>query len=400
MSQTSQQRDRIVQRLKRFSIEVPSWGYANTGTRFGKFFQDAAAVDLEDKFSDAGQTHKFTGITPSVAVHVLWDFPDGYDPAVEDLAGKYGVKVGAINPNVFQDQCYKHGSITNRDADTRGRAVQHILDSIAIGKQTGSDALSLWFADGANYPGQADIRRRKAWATDALKQAHEAMPDGMTMLVEYKPFEPATYFTDFFDWGSSYIFARAAGPRAKVLVDTGHHLLGTNIEQIVAWLLDEQMLGGFHFNDRKFADDDLTVGSVDPYQVFRIFNEIAAYEHDTGSDADIAYMIDQSHNIKPKVQAMIQTVCTVQEQFAKALCVDREALADAQAKEDTIGSEEILKAAYATDVSDILHDVRAELGVPAEPLKAFRQSGYEQEQAAARAKKRTEMGIEEGSSYA
>jgi len=397
---SSTEANRIIRRLGRFQVEVPSWGFANTGTRFGKFLQDAAAVDLEDKLADAGATHRYTGITPSVAVHVLWDFPDGFDAGVVKLAAKYGVKIGAINPNVFQDQCYKYGSITNRDARIRGRAVRHILDSIEIGRQTKSKYLSLWFADGMNYPGQADIRARKKLAAAALARAHKAMPRGMEMLIEYKPFEPATYFTDFFDWGAAYVFAKSAGPRAKVLVDTGHHLLGCNIEQIVAWLIDENMLGGFHFNDRKYADDDLTVASIDPYQAFRIFNEIAAWEHQAHRDLPIAYMIDQSHNIKPKVQAMIQTAVAVQELFAKALCVDRKALARAQAAEDAIAAEEVLRAAFYADVRPLLKAVRKKLGAPADPLAAFRSSGYEAAAARERRKKRKVLGLTEGASYA
>jgi L-rhamnose isomerase/sugar isomerase len=397
---SSKTHEAAVKRLGRFNIEIPSWGFANTGTRFGKFFQDAAAVDLEDKLSDAGAVHKYTGMTPSVAVHVLWDFPDGFDPAVVKLAKKHGVRIGAINPNVFQDQCYKYGSITNRDAKIRRRAVKHMLDSVEIGRQTGSEYLSLWFADGTNYPGQADIRQRKRWATKALQKVHEKLPRSMTMLVEYKPFEPATYFTDFFDWGSSYIFAKAAGKQAKVLVDTGHHLLGCNIEQIVAWLIDEKMLGGFHFNDRKYADDDLTVGSIDPYQAFRIFNEIVAAEWETGRDLEIAWMIDQSHNIKPKVQAMIQTTCRVQELFAKALLVDREKLAIAQANEDVVAAEETLRKAYLTDVTPLLRDVRKAAGAAKNPLKAFRESGYEPKAAETRRAKRAELGEEGGSSFA
>ena len=397
---SSAQTQRIVRRLLRFKIEVPSWGFANTGTRFGKFTQEAAAVDLEDKFADAGVTHAYTGITPTVAVHILWDFPDGFDAKTAKLARACGVRIGSINPNLFQDQCYKHGSITNRDAKIRKRALGHIVDSIEIGRAAGSKYLSLWFADGTNYPGQGDVRQRKAWATAAIKKAHAAMPANMTMLLEYKPFEPGSYFTDFFDWGSSYIYAKSAGPRAKVLVDTGHHLPGANVEQIVAWLIDENMLGGFHFNDRKYADDDLTVGSIDPYQAFRIFNEIAAWEWQKGRDLRIAYMIDQSHNIKPKVQAMIQTVCRVQSLFAKSLCVDRRALAAAQKKEDTVAAEEIVRSAYEADVGGILRAVRKALGVPADPLAAFRASGYEQQAAKSRRAKRKASGVSEGASYA
>ncbi len=384
---------RAIERLERFAVEVPTWGFADTGTRFGKFAQDAAAIDLSDKLADAGAVHRFTGIAPTVAVHVLWDFPDGFDPAVVNLARKHGVRIGAINPNLFQDQCYKYGSVCNRDPAVRRRALRHMLESVAIGRAVGSRYLSLWFADGANYPGQADIRARKRWATAALRKVHAAMPASMTMLIEYKPFEPATYFTDFFDWGSAYIFAKAAGRRAKVLVDTGHHLPGANVEQIVAWLIDERMLGGFHFNDRKYADDDLTVGSIDPYQVFRIFNEIIAAECERGRDLDIAYMIDQSHNVKPKVQAMIQTVCRVQELFAKALCVDRGALAAARRAEDTVAAEEVLMAAFGADVGPILREVRRRLGVPADPLEAFRASGYEAAAAADRAARRRRLGI-------
>jgi L-rhamnose isomerase/sugar isomerase len=345
-------------------------------------------------------THACTGMTPTVAVHVLWDFPNGFDPSVVALARRHGVRIGSINPNVFQDQCYKFGSITNRDAAIRRKAIQHMLDSVRIAQRCRSKYLSLWFADGANYPGQADIVQRKRWATAALQRVHRAMPAGMTMLVEYKPFEPAAYFTDFFDWGSAYIFAKAAGERARVLVDLGHHLSGCNIEQIVAWLIDEGMLGGFHFNDRKYADDDLMVGSIDPYQAFRIFNEIAAAEHRRGRDLAIAYMIDQSHNIEAKVLAMIQTVVTVQALVAKTLCVDREALAAAQKCEDTLASQEILRRAFYTDVEPLLRQVRRELGCPVDPVSAYRASGYEAKAAKARTAKREALGIVSESSYA
>lgn len=396
----SRLRDAAVQRLVEFKVETPSWGFADTGTRFGKFHQAAAAITIQDKLDDAGVVHKFTGAAPTVAVHVLWDFPEGFDANVIRYAQQQGVRIGAINPNLFQDQQYKWGSVTNRAPAIRQQALQHILDSIEIGRQTGSEYLSLWFADGANYPGQADIRQRKAWATEVLRAAHAKMPETMTMLVEYKPFEPASYFTDFGDWGMAYVFSKHAGPRAKVLVDTGHHFLGQNVEQIVAWLIDEGMLGGFHFNDRRYADDDLTSGSIDPYQLFRIFNEIVAAEQEKGAPLDIAYMIDQSHNLKPKIQAMIQTVVTVQELFAKACLVDRVALADAQNREDLVQSETILRQAYTADVSDILRAVRQQLGVPADPLEAFRQSGHEERIGKQRAARRQEMGLATESSYA
>jgi L-rhamnose isomerase/sugar isomerase len=364
-------------RLERFTIETPSWAYADTGTRFGKFLQDAAATTIEEKLADAAEVHRYTGCCPNVAVHVLWDFPGGCDPqAIARRAEELGVRIGAINPNVFQDQCYKWGSVANRDPAIRQRAMQHILDSIAIGHQVGSRVLSLWFADGTNYPGQASIRERKRWFQAALCEVHNALPADMSMLIEYKPFEPAFYHTDIADWGMAYVLAKHAGPRAKVLVDTGHHLPGANIEHIVAFLLDEQMLGGFHFNDRKYADDDLTMGSIDPYQLFRIFYEIAAAERAAGRDLDIAYMIDQSHNLKPKIEAMIQTVMTAQEHFAKALLVDHAALARAQRGEDLVLAENILRDAYLTDVRPLLAEWRQSRKLPPSPLQAFRESGY------------------------
>ena len=369
--------DRLAARLDRFQIETPSWGYVDTGTRFGKFLQGAAATTTAEKFADAAQVHKFTGCCPAVAVHVLWDFPEGSDPrTLAQEAQRLGVRVGAINPNVFQDQCYKFGSVCNRDPNIRRRAIQHMLDSIRVGEAVGSRTLSLWFADGTNYPGQDSIRSRKARMTAALKEVHEAMPGGMAMLLEYKPFEPAFYHTDIADWGMAYVFARQAGPRAKVLVDTGHHLPGCNIEHIVAYLIDEDMLGGFHFNDRKYADDDLTIGSIDPYQLFRILYEIVAAEGERGADLPLAYMVDQSHNLKPKIEAMIQTVLTAQEYFAKALLVDHAAVAAARAADDIVAAEIALRDAFHTDVRPWLSEYRRQRKLPPDPLSAFRESGY------------------------
>ena len=369
--------DDLCRRLDRFSIETPSWGYADTGTRFGKYLQDAAASTIDEKLADAAAVHKVTGCCERVAVHVLWDFPAGVNAeSVAAKAANLGIKIGSINPNVFQDQCYKLGSVSNRDPVIRQRAIDHILQSVKLGLEVGSDILSLWFADGTNYPGQGNIRQRKKWFEDALLQVHDAVPDGMTMLVEYKPFEPAFYHTDIADWGMAAAFARHAGKRAKVLVDTGHHLPGCNIEHIVAFLIDEQMLGGFHFNDRKYADDDLTLGSIDPYQLFRIFNEIVLAEREAGKDLDVAYMIDQSHNIKPKTEAMIETVVTAQEYFCKALLVDHQAAATARENDDVVMAERALKDAFATDVRPFLAAYRKTKGLPTEPLHAFRESGY------------------------
>lgn len=375
--------DRALALLDQFHIETPSWGYADTGTRFGKFFQPAAATTVIEKLDDAHTVHKYTGISPSMAVHVLWDFgghAEG-DQGAKDLAARakeIGMQVGAINPNLFQDQRYKFGSACNELADVRELAHEHVIDSIRYAEITGARDISLWFADGTNYPGQADIRARKHRMEQAVKSWHDASGPDKRILVEYKPFEPAFYHTDIADWGMALHFARTAGPKAKVLVDTGHHLPGANIEHIVAFLLDEGMLGGFHFNDRKYADDDLTLGSIDPYAVFRIFNEIvAAVERGQVGLKDINFCIDQSHNLKPKIEAMIQTVASAQQLFLKAALVDRAMLAEAQAKQDVVAAERALLHAYETDVRPILAEYRATRGVPEDPVMAYRASGHQ-----------------------
>jgi L-rhamnose isomerase/sugar isomerase len=363
--------DVVFKSLDRFAIELPSWGFANTGTRFGKFIQDAAATTTEEKLADAGQVHAFTGCCPTVAMHVKWDFP--CDNA---SAAKYGVAIGSINPNVFEDQIYKHGSLGNPDPGVRAAALEHLIESVEIAKRTQSRDLSLWFADGSNFPGTANIRHRRQWFEEGLKAMHAALAPDQRMLLEYKPFEPAFYHTDIADWGMSLLLARAAGPQARVLVDTGHHYQTQNIEQIVAWLLAENMLGGFHFNDRRYADDDLTLGSIDPYQVFRIFHEINLFEWEAGSRADIAYMVDQSHNLKPKIEEMIQTATFAQELYAKASLVDLEKLAHYQSHAELIDAEECLKAAFSTDVRPQIREWRTSKGLAENPLQAFRASGY------------------------
>ncbi|MEY4810199.1 MAG: hypothetical protein RI986_537 [Planctomycetota bacterium] len=382
----------IAARLTRLTIELPSWGFADTGTRFGKFLQDAAALTLDDKLDDAAEVHRLTGACPSVAIHVLWDMPPGGAQELAALAQARGLRIGSINPTLFQDQCYKHGSVANEDASVRRRAIEHILASVEIGRAVGSDVLVLWFADGTNYPGQGSVVRRKRWFADALREVHTAMPPLMRMLIEYKPFEPAFYHTDIADWGMAYVLAKAAGERACVLVDTGHHLPGQNIEQIVSFLADEQMLGGFHFNDRHYADDDLTMGSIDPYRVFRIFLAICEAERELGRDMPIEFMIDQSHNLKPKVEAMVQTVMTAQEYFAKAMLVDLTELNAARAANDIVAAEECLKRAFATDVRAALAQWRVSRGLPADPLAAHRTSGYVASAAAARLPRKKSSG--------
>jgi L-rhamnose isomerase/sugar isomerase len=375
---TTQQSDTIHKALDKFRIELPSWGFANTGTRFGKFVQPAAATNIEEKFSDAAEVHRLTGVCPTIAIHVLWDLPQGVASAadVERLAAQYGLQPGSINPNLFEAQIYKFGSLANPDAAVRGQALNHLFESIQIMSALGSRDLSLWLADGSNYPGTQNIRHRRKWIEEQLTAAHSRLADGQRMLVEYKPFEPAFYHTDIADWGMALLLAEAAGPKAKVLVDTGHHYQAQNIEQIVNWLLDSGMLGGFHFNDRRYADDDLTLGSIDPYQVFRIFHEIRFFEWETGQPADIAYMVDQSHNLKGKIEAMIQTVTTALELYAKAAIVDHERLSMCQANCALVDAETCLKDAYSTDVRPAIVEWAKSKGLPANPMDAFRESGY------------------------
>lgn len=375
---TSSHTDRIVHALDTFRIELPSWGFANTGTRFGKFLQAAAASTLEEKLSDAGEVHRLTGSCPTVALHVLWDLPEGQGSMADTqrLARKYGVQAGSINPNLFQEQQYKYGSLGNPNSAVRGAALRHILDSIEIAAGLQSRDISLWFADGSNYPGTQNIRHRRRWFKEGLRTAHEKLHAGQRLLVEYKPFEPAFYHTDIADWGMALLLAQEAGPQAAVLVDTGHHYPSQNIEQIVAWLLEEGRLGGFHFNDRRYADDDLTLGSIDPYQVFRIFHEILHWEWEQGRPAEIAYMVDQSHNLKGKIEAMIQTVQTARELYAKAAIVDHEKLAQHQTRCELVDAENCLKDAFSTDVRPVIREWSEGHGLPADPLVAFRQSGY------------------------
>jgi L-rhamnose isomerase/sugar isomerase len=366
-----------LQALDGFQIEIPSWGFANTGTRFGKFLQPAAATSLEEKFADAAQVHMLTGVTPQLALHVLWDLPAGIADAlkVRQLADRYGIRPGSINPNLFQDQQYKFGSLCNPDAAIRKMAIDHLLDSIRIAKQLKSSDISIWIADGSNYPGSQSIRRRIHWLEEALAAAHAALGSAQRMLIEYKPFEPAFYHTDIADWGMASQLAQTAGPQARVLVDTGHHYQSQNIEQIVAWLLHMRRLGGFHFNDRRYADDDLTIGSIDPYQVFRIFHEIFN-EPDAAQVREIAFMIDQSHNLKGKLEAMVQTVVTAQELYLKAALVDRERLRELQAAGKIVEAEECLRAAFWTDVRPALEEWRLKRGLHPNPLQALAESGY------------------------
>ena len=363
--------------LDAFRIEIPSWGFANTGTRFGKFLQAGAATSLEEKFADASQVHALTGVTPQLALHVLWDLPNGTSDAskVKELARHYGIQPGSVNPNLFQDQAYKLGSICNPDRAVRHMAIDHLVESVKIAKELDSTDVSLWISDGSNYPGSQSIRNRIVWLEEALQATHDELRGDQRMLIEYKPFEPAFYHTDVADWGMAAQLAKVAGPQARVLVDTGHHYQSQNIEQIVAWLLHIQLLGGFHFNDRRYADDDLTIGSIDPYQVFRIFHEILS-EPNSEQITKIAFMIDQSHNIKGKMEAMVQTVMVAQELFLKASLVDRQKLSELQRAGRIVDAEECLRSAFWTDVRSMIEEWRSKRGLPPNPLEALRESGY------------------------
>ena len=378
MSLSAKQEEVVHRTLDSFQIELPSWAFANTGTRFGKFLDPSAAATIAEKLADAAEVNRVTGCCPTMAVHVLWDFPEGTASAVPATraAADAGIRIGSVSPNVFQDQEYKYGSLANPDAAIRRKALDHIVDSVEIAKLTGSRDVTPWFIDGSNNPGTANMRQHKRWFQEGLRAAHDALAPNQRMLVEYKPFEPAFYHTDIADWGMALRLAQAAGSQARVLVDTGHHYQTQNIEQIVAWLLDDGMLGGFHLNDRRYADDDLTLGSIDPYQVFRIFNEILFYEWETGTKPDIAFMVDQSHNLKPKIEEMIQTVMSAQEIFSKAAVVDREQLVRHQTACNLIDAEECLKSAFSTDVRPVVEEWRRGKGLAPNPLKAFRESGY------------------------
>lgn len=377
--------DDLVARIQSFAIETPSWGYGNSGTRFKVFAWPGAARDLHEKLADAAMVHRVTGACPTVALHIPWDNTDDWDAARQE-AESLGVRVGAINPNLFQDDEYKLGSLTSPDAATRRRAMDHVRECIAIAQKTGSNLISLWLADGTNYPGQDDLRGRRRRLLESLQAIYADLLPDMRLLIEYKFFEPSFYTTDLPDWGTSLLMATKLGPQAEVLVDTGHHPQGTNIPQIVAQLLDEGRLGGFHFNDRKYADDDLIVGSVNPFELFCIFNEIsgAAAEGNTNAGR-IAYMIDQSHNIEPKIEAMVQSVINIQIAYAKSLLVDRPALRRAQEAGDVLAGYRELQSAYETDVRPLLAEARRRRGLHPDPIAALRDSGYAERVARERA---------------
>jgi L-rhamnose isomerase/sugar isomerase len=361
----------VLDRLGRLEIETPSWGYGNSGTRFHVYPGPGAARDVRERIDDAALVHRLTGCCPSVALHIPWDRVDDW-PALAGYAGERGLRIGAVNPNLFGDDAYRLGSICHPDAGVRAQALDHCRECVDIAQAVGSTIVSLWLADGTNYPGQDDLRGRHDRLATGLEQLYGLLPQGMRLLVEYKFFEPGFYSTDLPDWGTAALLCRRLGPQAQVLVDTGHHPQGTNIEQIVAVLLGEGLLGGFHFNNRKYADDDLIVGSIDPFELFRIMRELTR----DGTAERVALMIDQSHNVEGKIDAIIQSVMNIQTAYAKALLVDEERLAEAQRAGDVLGAHRILLEAFETDVRPLLARLRERRGVAADPVSAFREGGF------------------------
>ncbi|MER7369468.1 L-rhamnose isomerase [Nonomuraea wenchangensis] len=366
--------------LRAQRIETPSWAYGNSGTRFKVFAQQGVPRDPYEKLADAAQVHAYTGIAPTVALHIPWDKVADYADLARH-ARELGVGIGAINSNVFQDDDYKLGSVTNPDPRVRRKATDHLLECVDIMDATGSDTLKLWFSDGINYPGQDDLRARQDRLAESLAEVYDRLGEGQRFLLEYKLFEPAFYATDVPDWGTAYAHCVKLGPKAQVVVDTGHHAPGTNIEFIVAFLLREGKLGGFDFNSRFYADDDLMVGAADPFQLFRIMYEVI---RGGGLTDEVAFMLDQCHNIEPKIPGQIRSVMNVQEATAKALLVDRDALAAAQAAGDVLGANAVIMDAYNTDVRPLLAELREEMGLAPDPMAAYAGSGYFEKIAAER----------------
>ncbi len=360
--------------LGRQRIELPSWAFGNSGTRFKVFAQPGVPRDPYEKIADAAQVHRYTGVAPSVALHIPWDTVDDY-AALSAAAKDLGIELGTINANVFQDDDYKLGSLTNPEPRIRRKALEHLFECVDVMDETGSRDLKLWFSDGTNYPGQDSIRERQDRLAEGLHAVYERLGEHQRLILEYKLFEPAFYTMDVPDWGTSFAHCLQLGERAKVCVDTGHHAPGTNIEFIVAFLLRAGKLGAFDFNSRFYADDDLMVGAADPFQLFRILFEVRVGD---GFDAaaEIAFMLDQCHNIEPKIPGQIRSVMNVQEASAKALLVDLDALAAAQRAGDVLGANAVLMDAYNTDVRPLLADLRSERGLDADPMAAYARSGY------------------------
>ena len=360
--------------LKNHQIELPSWAFGNSGTRFKVFGQPGVPRNPFEKADDAAQVHKYTGVAPRLAIHIPWDKVDDYE-ALAAHAKRGGISIGTVNSNTFQDDDYRLGSVCHPDPKVRRKAVAHLLDCVDIMDATGSGDLKLWFADGTNYPGQDDISARQDRLAEALQAVYQRLGEGQRMLLEYKLFEPSFYTTDVPDWGTSLLHCQALGDKAQVVVDTGHHAPGVNIEFIVALLLKAGKLGGFDFNSRFYADDDLMVGAADPFQLFRILHEVVKAGA-LGAAGGVTFMLDQCHNIEPKIPGQIRSVMNVQEATAKALLVDADALRQAQLEGDVLGANAVLMDAYNTDVRPLLAELRQEMGLPRDPYRAYLDSGY------------------------
>jgi L-rhamnose isomerase/sugar isomerase len=369
--------DSIAGRLEALAIEVPSWAYGNSGTRFKVFGSPGTPRTVQEKIADAAAVHRFTGLAPTVALHFPWDLVDDFG-ALRKHAGDLGVSLGTINSNTFQDDDFKLGSLTHADPAIRRKAVDHNLRCIEVMNQTGSRDLKIWLADGTNYPGQGDIRARQDWLAESLATIYAELSQDQRLVLEYKFFEPAFYHTDVPDWGTSYVHVAALGDRAMVCLDTGHHAPGTNIEFIVAQLLRLGKLGSFDFNSRFYADDDLIVGAADPFQLFRIMVEVIR-GGGFGPGSDVALMLDQCHNIEAKVPGQIRSVLNVQEMTARALMLDGDALAAARAAGDVLAANEVFMDAFYTDVRQDLAGWRESMGLPADPMRAYLADGYQQQ---------------------
>jgi L-rhamnose isomerase / sugar isomerase len=356
--------------LTGLAVETPSWGFGDSGTRFATFRQPGRPRNVFERIEDAAEVHRLTGAAPAVAFHFPWDTVDDI-AAIRRHLSELGLRAGAINPNLFQDDDYRLGSLCHPDAGIRDKAIEHLLECVTIATELGSTAQSLWLADGTNYPGQDDLRARRDRLLESLSEFYRQLPESQELLVEYKLFEPAFYATDIADWGSALLLCQRLGERARVLVDLGHHAQGVNVEQIVAILSQESRLGGFHFNNRKYADDDLIVGSVNPFELFLIFFELV----NAGTDLP-RLTIDQSHNVEPKVEAMVLSVVNLQEAYAKALLVDREVLRKKQQQGDVLVGHELLLDAYATDVRPLCAKVRIDNGAAGDPVGELRACGY------------------------
>jgi L-rhamnose isomerase/sugar isomerase len=381
--------EHVITQVQQFQVALPSWALGTGGTRFGRFPGPGEPRDVFEKLEDIALIHQLTGATPRVSLHLPWDAPD--DPAaLRAQAALLGLGFDAVNSNTFQDQpgqaySYKFGSLCHTDPAVRAQAVEHNVQVVDVGVALGSKALTVWLADGANYPGQMHLRRSFDRTRDSLRQVYAALPPDWMLYTEHKPYEPAFYATVVQDWGSSLMLAQALGPQAACLVDLGHHLPNTNVELVVARLIAAGKLGGFHFNDAKYGDDDLTAGSIKPYQLFLVFNELVEAAHEGVLGATPAYMIDQSHNLKDPVEALLQTVDYLQRACARALLVRREALAHYQETNDVLMAEQELRRAFETDVAPLVAEARRRQGGALDPIVTFRASGYRQ----AKAKERT-----------